>query len=487
MGSSLSTLRRDNVEEGPFHRTLRKLGALFEQVVPSTPKLIKVYSLRTSEISKVPGISPKGTKSDSPFEAFVGADGTSIWAAATSGPAAIGVHLLACMLARQFKDAKESTALWVQVVLERIEEIRLLVEQNHVISATSVVAARQDISREELATFDASVRSWLCSADEAMLSKQKRLMLMISNISVPVNSGSSTYHTVMDAWVQAMTGFESLLGGTSQEVSNGAVLRALSSWHLYPDLIVLVEKTVNVRFKDPLLPQGSVITIELQSCDQKQKDGIKWSLTLSHLRYYGDPVVIESSGSDELVDILQLHLVAFGSLLGAWRLFDKDTVAIASWFRILWDRLRSLPMEPGFSLEDSLPWLKTLVITASLYLNSQGSDRETAQALINYGRRERGQSFLGGRLGCPAPFFGLGSPSLLISLSAENEIECGMKYYRDLAARCKFDEHEILISVRQTQRDVNYVEFATAVARLKTVQRPGNRQAPGQEVRDLIL
>ena len=107
----LSICRRENAEEGPFHKTLRKLGALFEQIVPSAPKLIQAYGLRTSGITKAPGINPKGTKSDGPFEAFVGADGTSIWAAATSGPAAIGVHLIACMLARQFEDAKMSVAL----------------------------------------------------------------------------------------------------------------------------------------------------------------------------------------------------------------------------------------------------------------------------------------------------------------------------------------------------------------------------------------
>jgi hypothetical protein len=35
---------------------------------------------------------------DGIFSDFTGADGTSIWAAATSGSGAISVHLLACML-----------------------------------------------------------------------------------------------------------------------------------------------------------------------------------------------------------------------------------------------------------------------------------------------------------------------------------------------------------------------------------------------------
>ena len=79
LGVSLSTARRNNAEDGPLHKTLRKLGCLFEQILPSTPKLIQAYGLRTSEIIQSPGISPKGSRLHGPFEPFIGADGTSIW------------------------------------------------------------------------------------------------------------------------------------------------------------------------------------------------------------------------------------------------------------------------------------------------------------------------------------------------------------------------------------------------------------------------
>ena len=50
------------------------------------------------------GISePPGSKSDGPFADHVGADSTTIWAAATSGTEAIAVHLLACMHAYGLK------------------------------------------------------------------------------------------------------------------------------------------------------------------------------------------------------------------------------------------------------------------------------------------------------------------------------------------------------------------------------------------------
>jgi hypothetical protein len=50
-----------------------------------------------------------------PFAGHVGVDGTSIYAAASSGNSVIALHLLACMLARMFSNA-EATAIWAQLV-----------------------------------------------------------------------------------------------------------------------------------------------------------------------------------------------------------------------------------------------------------------------------------------------------------------------------------------------------------------------------------
>jgi len=90
--------------------------------------------------------------------------------------------LLACMLARMFDDAKVSTAVWVELVHERQKEVERSVGSGEVVSASSVMAARQAISREQLALFDAGARAWLNSADEAKMSEQKRLMLILKNI-----------------------------------------------------------------------------------------------------------------------------------------------------------------------------------------------------------------------------------------------------------------------------------------------------------------
>jgi hypothetical protein len=50
LGTALSQRRRENAEEGPLHRTARKLGALFEQVIPQIYELSEAYGRRVSEI-----------------------------------------------------------------------------------------------------------------------------------------------------------------------------------------------------------------------------------------------------------------------------------------------------------------------------------------------------------------------------------------------------------------------------------------------------
>jgi hypothetical protein len=118
LGTSLSDQHRAAAESGTPHRIARKLGALFEQLVPLTPELISAYGQRVSEISQIRAVNPKGRDKDGPFADQVGIDGTAIWAAATSGPSAIPVLMLACMLARMWK-GPEAISLWAEIIAQR--------------------------------------------------------------------------------------------------------------------------------------------------------------------------------------------------------------------------------------------------------------------------------------------------------------------------------------------------------------------------------
>lgn len=97
LGDALTPQRRDAAEAGTPHRIARKLGAPFEQVVPMTPALISAYGQRVSEISQMKDLNPINLEGCGPFADHVGIDGTAIWAAATSGPSALPVLMLACM------------------------------------------------------------------------------------------------------------------------------------------------------------------------------------------------------------------------------------------------------------------------------------------------------------------------------------------------------------------------------------------------------
>jgi hypothetical protein len=157
LGLNLSTRRRHEAEEGHIHATARKLGALFAEVLPNIPSLQSAYGLRTSEIAADPQYNPRGTSIHGPLKEFIGADGTSIWAAATSGPGALQVHLLACMLARAFP-ADEATAIWVEIVKTRQSLLEERI-QNEISLASTSFLARMDVIQDMLAVWDASARA----------------------------------------------------------------------------------------------------------------------------------------------------------------------------------------------------------------------------------------------------------------------------------------------------------------------------------------
>ena len=167
LGANLSKDRRDEAEIGTCHKTARKLGALLEGVLSQTPKLSGAYGTRVSEISRSLRLNPKASESGGgPFSRHVEADGTSIWAAATSGPHAMPVLMLACMLARIWPGS-EATSIWVEIVAYRQQEIKECCDGTSANRLSLLQAAHQDLTRSQLADWDASARAWLRTADEA--------------------------------------------------------------------------------------------------------------------------------------------------------------------------------------------------------------------------------------------------------------------------------------------------------------------------------
>ncbi|KAJ8130735.1 hypothetical protein O1611_g2889 [Lasiodiplodia mahajangana] len=287
IGQQLTRFRRQAAENGTPHVTAQKLRALFQHALPATPHLIKAYGTRCSEIAAAKADKPETLKRYGIFAEHAGIDATSIWAAATSGAEAVAIHLLACMLAR-FWSGPEATAIWEELVERRKAELSTVQssEPNYLSSCT---AAQITISREQLQEWDGSARAWLETADDAMKVQHKQFMLMLEDVELPVSSKSILLESVLQVWISAMVAVDLLIQGVPQSIRDGSILLGLSSWHIYPDMLVLGTAPTSVDQKDPLVSEGGLVTIGLQM--NNDQGGVYWSLPLNHLRYYGGPVL----------------------------------------------------------------------------------------------------------------------------------------------------------------------------------------------------
>ncbi|KAI1751520.1 hypothetical protein F4782DRAFT_531544 [Xylaria castorea] len=290
VGQHLATTRLQEAQGGTRHGVARRLGALFKDsaILPSTPELIKTYGLRASEISRTATANPRGNDSHGAFAGMIGADATTLWAAATSGWPAIQCHLLACLLARIW-EPPEATSIWVEIISRRKLILKSKLAEEGELEHEVLLAVAGDISRSDLFDWDASARAWLRVGDHVMKKQQTQAKLIIDNLDIPVNSKPDMYDSVIGAWASSMMQMEKLLCGIPLQVHRGDILLGLLSWHLYPDMKCLFIEERTVEQNDPLLKGRGVLTLGLEPSPRVTKDpqSVYWALPLAHLRYYG--------------------------------------------------------------------------------------------------------------------------------------------------------------------------------------------------------
>ncbi|KAJ9137738.1 Nitrate reductase (NAD(P)H) [Pleurostoma richardsiae] len=401
---ALSSYRRNEAEEGQPHVTARKLGALFEAIVPPIPNLTRAYGTRASDISS--RSKAKTQQSDAGiFTAQAGIDGTSIWAAATSGRGAFAVHLLACMLARIWK-SHEAISLWVELVDRRRQDINDTYNNGNATEIAAIMASGQAFSRQQLASWDSSARSWLRTADADRRRQQTQLMLIINNVRVPVNAVKDPYNSVIKAWTSAMCAMELLVQGIPQRIQDGAVLLAMSSWHLYANMEVLVDEIRGIDQDDELM-NGGFITISAHGAGS-DKEGVFWSLPLSRMRYYSPPVTAARHVSSETsqVSLDEFWIIVLGIVVSQWDAVCPDVGKCCRFIA----SLSNLINQPTISVS----WLKYLADAAANYTSARSVDRCQAERLLGLGMR-RCRSFLNDPELDPPSFFGLGSFPILMS------------------------------------------------------------------------
>lgn len=473
LGSTISQKRKTNAEEGALHKTARKLGLLFGTSLPKTPTLVGAYGTRVSEIAKVPLVNPQATVKDGIFEGEIGADATSIWAAVTSGTSAVAVHLLACMLARMFTGT-EATSVWAEVVEK--QKLYLREEANNDIyeqyQDTAMLAAQQDFSRTELANWDASARAWLQSADQAKAKQHNRLKIVLEETNILVNDKRDTFQSVLSAWTAALRAMDNLLQGLPQQVQDGAALIGISSWHMYPDMVVLGREVEDVEQMDPLFAQTAVLTLGLQSV---RGGSVSWSLPLARLQHYGRPVhVSRSAGQDNSrITAEQFAYVVLGCVFASWKGFANDVNNGLVWLEKLLSLTRYIPRERGsvdgvfvpnrFSDSFSVRALKYLHDSAQNFIDCQGVDAQLARQLIALGRRRA--EFLSPPNARQPPLFGLAHLTTLLPLLRDDDTR--VKLLRVVSSRLGIIAPEYVIQYRTEFATVRPIATTAMQSRVK--------------------
>ena len=451
LGDVLSRRRREAAEAGSEHVFARRLGALFAQSLPSTPKLVNAYGTRCSQIADSPTSRERGPREDGVFQDWIGVDGTSIWAAATSGQGAMAVHLLACMLARLWS-ASEATSIWDELIQRRKEEVSNF-DSSEPLNIPAVAAASVEITREQMSSWDASARAWLSVADAAKKREQTQLMLLVKDLGLSIDSKGDLFSSVMQAWKTAMVTTEQLLSGMPQSVTDGAALLGLASWHLYPNIYALGANAKVVGFDDNIVPSSSVVTLGAVSSSPDTGIGVRWSLPLAYLRYYGEPVraqrtVGEGTTRISMDDCFQVIL---GVVFAGWREygddFNKACEIITAIARVACDPQDDRP-------RDSVSWLAKLAAAAEKYMMSTDLEAEHMRSLIARGRR-RHEGFLG--VGHPPPMFGLDSVEAILSVISrpENRLTFLRKVAETIKAETRdLEPHDLIIRYRWTARSL---------------------------------
>ena len=260
LGDFLSKERRSDAEEGSAHITARTLGALFEGIHPATPNLLKAYGKRMCHVTRIAHATFTASRESGDFGSLHWTDATFLWAAATSGPSALQVWLLNCMIARTISQG--AISIWKKLIKTRQKEIY---ERDELLNYCTIAVMKQwTPSRSQLAEWDASARAWLRVAD--MIQRRQRQQFLSALSYAEANRllklSRNQYDRVVDGWKVNTTVLKNLLAGTVQNHHNED-LRFLDAFHIYPNILIgpRTPSFRNVKFNDELVPSRGILML----------------------------------------------------------------------------------------------------------------------------------------------------------------------------------------------------------------------------------
>ena len=406
------------------------------------------------------------------------------------------------MLARIW-DPSEATSIWSEIVKQRSEKILQDLEDGCLVNLSDASAARNPISRQQLAEWDASARAWLHAADRVKAHEQKQLMLILDNVQQRVNSIHGTFNSVIKAWQDSLTIFEALLDGVSQKANDGEILLALCAWHLYPDLMVVEPRPQAVKQRDKLLLSCGILTIGLHRAGQEYT-GLCWSLPLAQLRHYGAAVTRERTiNSTQRLTLEEFSQVFLGGFLRGWGDTGTETTFMVKWRLHVRDVLSHLAQREPVALSytsnqremDSWPkslfdpdnkgsWLHVLFDASEKYVKAVDNGDNAPKQLLRLGR-QYSRKFLGKPV--QGPYFGLSENGNCISCAKSEDDKVQM--LRDVAINLPGSPNQMFIRVRSHHHKSglpqaeNIYEYATA----KPIERPSSkRQNDGTHQPNLV-
>ncbi len=199
-----------------------------------------------------------------------------------------------------------------------------------------------------------------------------------------------------------------------------------------------------VRFKDSLVSEMGQLTVGVENADPSNRDGIFWSLPLSQLRFYGEPVVAVSHIRDNLrVSMDELQLLVFGSAIANWGSHYLDPVEVAGFFQRLYEKLG-----PDHRGDPKIRWLQPLWGASKTLVSATGAELNDALATVALGRRN-GREFLAEKVHHPPPFFGIGHPffSVLLKQTRSHVDQQAVERMRFLALKLGLQADEAIIRI----------------------------------------
>ena len=266
-----------------------------------------------------------------------------------------------------------------------------------------------------------------------------------------------------------------MISGVPQRAQNGAILLALSAWHLYPDLDSLSSAHPITIQGDPLIGALGVLTIGLEDSSLSD-DPVAWSLPLAYMRYYGEPKLITgiAGHSNTRIPMELFAYIVLGTVISPWVNTgyvpdESSAMRILQNFSGFAKTTLTKPCNntardrPGFNQNSrhfaKTSWIGQLMHAVEAYEMMDETERSTAMKLIALGGRH--ENFLCPVLSHPAPLFGLTKYSIMLRLMTDSESRAA--FFREYASSLGLapDRYVIRYTTTSASGRESLVEYAT--------------------------